>query len=73
MILKYAFLYNLHISFYKISGYIEDHDGNKYLTEVHIDARNKNVLEKFEEMFDGINYLIKFKKKSIVIITVIIT
>ena len=57
-----SFLYNLHISFYKISGYIEDHDGNKYLTEVDIDARNKNVLEKFEEMFDRINYLIKFQK-----------
>ena len=57
-----SFLYDLHISFYKISGYIEDYDGNKYLTEVHIDARNKNVLEKFEEMFDRINYLIKFQK-----------
>ena len=30
-----CFLYNLHIIFHKINGYIEDHDGRKYLALIY--------------------------------------
>ena len=42
----------------KVDGYIEEKNGNKYLTLVSTD-KNKEVLTKFTELWDQIKNLIK--------------
>ena len=42
----------------KAEGYIEENNGNKYLTFVSTDKR-KDVLEKYTKLWDEIKYLIK--------------
>ena len=42
----------------KANGYIEDSNGNKYLTLVSTD-KNKEILTKYTELWDGIKNLIK--------------
>ena len=42
----------------KVHGYIEEKDGNKYLTLVYT-YKNKKVLIKYTELWDGIGNLIK--------------
>ena len=43
-----------------VDGYIEDKDGNKYLTFVYTD-KNKEVLTKYTKLWDEIKYLIRQK------------
>ena len=42
----------------KANGYIEDSNGNKYLTLVSTD-KNKEILAKYTELWDGIKNFIK--------------
>ena len=42
----------------KTNGYIEDSNGNKYLTLVSTD-KNKEILTKYTELWDGIKNFIK--------------
>ena len=41
----------------KVDGYIEESNGNKYLIFASTD-KNKESLEKYTELWDGIKYLI---------------
>ena len=42
----------------EVDGYIEDKDGNKYLTLAYTD-KNKEVLTKYTKLWDEIKYLIR--------------
>ena len=42
----------------QVNGYIEESDGNKYITFASTD-KNKNMLEKYTELWDGIKYHIQ--------------
>ena len=47
----------LYLNIDKTNGYIEESNGNKYLTLVSTDE-SKDTLEKYEEIWDKIRYLI---------------
>ena len=53
-----TFIVSLYLIIGEVNGYIEEKNGNKYLIFASID-KNREVLEKYTELWDGIKYLIK--------------
>ena len=48
----------LYIIFHKLTGCIKDYDGNKYMTLIFSEEKDKDMLEKIKKKFNKIKYLI---------------
>lgn len=48
----------LYIIFHKLTGCIKDYDGNKYMTLIFSEEKEKDMLEKIKKKFNKIKYLI---------------